>query len=141
LVTLRGGGNVLSTPAEIDKDRSKVTVTPVDAAQTVASLPSVDGSIVNNNFALNGGLDPSKALFGDNPNDPTAEPYINIIAARAADKDNPTYAKVVSVFKDPRVTDAVRADAKNTSVLVNRPQPELAGILTKLSDTIRSTRS
>jgi D-methionine transport system substrate-binding protein len=141
LVTLKGGGNVLSTPAEIDKDHSKVTVTPVDAAQTVASLPSVDGSIVNNNFALNGGLDPSKALFADNPADPAAEPYINAIVARAADKDNPVYAKVARIYKDPQVAEKVRAEAKNTSVLVDRTPADLDAILARLSGTIRSTRS
>ncbi|ONI75023.1 methionine ABC transporter substrate-binding protein [Actinosynnema sp. ALI-1.44] len=141
LITLKGGGNVLSTPAEIDKAASKVNVTPVDAAQTVASLPSVDGSVVNNNFALNGGLDPSKALFSDDPADPSAEPYINAIVARAADKDNPVYAKVVQVFKDPRVTDKVKAESKNTAVLVNRPAADLAAITARLSQTIRAGRS
>jgi D-methionine transport system substrate-binding protein len=141
LVTLKGGGNALSTLAEIDKDKSKVTVTPVDAAQTVAALPSVDGSIVNNNFALNGGLDPSKALFGDDPKDPQAEPYINIIVSRAADKDNPVYAKIAAIYKDERVSGVARAESKNTSVIVDRPQADLAAILARLSTTIRATRS
>jgi D-methionine transport system substrate-binding protein len=141
LITLKGGGNVLSTPAEIDRERSKVTVTPVDAAQTVASLASVDGAVVNNNFALNGGLDPSKALFADNPADPAAEPYINAIVARAADKDNPVYAKIARIYKDPRVAEKVRAEAKNTSVLVDRSPADLTAILDRLAGTIRSTRS
>ncbi|MFC0107334.1 MetQ/NlpA family ABC transporter substrate-binding protein [Kibdelosporangium aridum] len=141
LIVLKGGGNVLSTPAEIDKDRSKVTVTPVDAAQTVASLPSVDGSIVNNNFALNGGLDPSTALFADNPADPSAEPYINAIVARAADKDNAVYAKVAQIYKDPRVADKVKAESKNTAVLVDRPAADLTAITARLAGTIRASRS
>jgi D-methionine transport system substrate-binding protein len=140
LITLKGGGTVLSTPAEIDKDKSKVTVTPVDAAQTVAALPSVDGAIVNNNFALNGGLDPTKALFADNPADPAAEPYINAIVARAADKDNPVYATIARIYKDPRVAEKVRAEAKNTSVLVDRTPDQLSAILGRLAETIRSTR-
>ncbi|ALG11813.1 MetQ/NlpA family ABC transporter substrate-binding protein [Kibdelosporangium phytohabitans] len=141
LITLKGGGNVLSTPAEIDKAASKVTVTPVDAAQTVASLPSVDGSVVNNNFALNGGLDPSKALFGDDPADPSAEPYINAIVARAADKDNPVYAKVAEIYKDSRVADKVKAESKGTAVLVNRPAADLTAIAGRLAGTIRAGRS
>nr|WP_042197318.1 MetQ/NlpA family ABC transporter substrate-binding protein [Kibdelosporangium sp. MJ126-NF4]CEL22882.1 Methionine ABC transporter substrate-binding protein [Kibdelosporangium sp. MJ126-NF4]CTQ90022.1 Methionine ABC transporter substrate-binding protein [Kibdelosporangium sp. MJ126-NF4] len=140
LIVLKGGGNVLSTPAEVDKAASKVTVTPVDAAQTVASLPSVDGSVVNNNFALNGGLDPSKALFSDNPADPSAEPYINAIVARAADKDNPVYAKVAQIYKDARVADKVKAESKNTAVLVDRPSTELTTIAGRLAETIRAAR-
>ncbi|OLR92921.1 MetQ/NlpA family ABC transporter substrate-binding protein [Actinokineospora bangkokensis] len=140
LVALKGGGTVLSTPAEIDAAASKVTVTPVDAAQTVNALSSVDGAIVNNNFALNGGLDPSKALFGDDPKDPTAEPYINAIVARSADKDNPTYAKVVQIYKDQRVAEKVQAESKGTSVLVDRPAGELRDILARLTETIRAAR-
>ncbi|PWW66867.1 MetQ/NlpA family ABC transporter substrate-binding protein [Actinokineospora spheciospongiae] len=140
LVVLKGGGTVLSTPAEIDTAASRVTATPVDAAQTVNALASVDGAVVNNNFALNGGLDPSKALFGDDPKDPTAEPYINAIVARDADKDDPTYAEVARIYKDKRVAEQVQAESKGTSVLVDRPVADLRAILARLSETIRAKK-
>ncbi|ASR36355.1 methionine ABC transporter substrate-binding protein [Prauserella marina] len=136
LLKLRDGGNVLSTPAEIDTSASKVTVTAVDAAQTVAALPSVDASIVNNNYATDGGLDPSKALFSDDPASAAAEPYINVIVARAQDKDNPTYAKVAELYRHPRVTEKVQAESGGTSVLVDRPAAELEQILSSLGDTV-----
>ena len=133
-----GDSEWVSTPAEIDAAESKVTVTPVDAAQTVASLASVDAAIVNNNFALNGGLDPSTALFGDDPASPTSEPYINAIVARADTKDDPVLRRVAELYRDPRVTSLVEAESKGTSVPVERPADELAGILGNLSDTIRA---
>lgn len=139
LITLTGGGTVLSTPAEIDTAASKVTVTPIDAAQTVASLPSVDASIVNNNFALAGGLDPEAAIYGDDPARPAAEPYINAIVAREQDKDDPTFQKVIEAYRDERVAKLVAAESKGTSVPVDRPVRDLLGILAGLSDTIRST--
>lgn len=132
LLTLKGGGNSLSTPADIDAAASKVKVTPVDAAQTVAALPSVDGSIVNNNFALDAKLDPKSALFSDDPNKPEAEPYINVFVARAQDKDNPTYAKIVQLYHDPSVESAVKAQSKNTAVIVERPAADLQRILAGL---------
>ncbi|SFJ42934.1 D-methionine transport system substrate-binding protein [Amycolatopsis sacchari] len=140
LVKLRGGGTVLSTPAEIDQAASKVTVTPVDASQTVAALPSVDAAVVNNNFALDAGLDPSKALFNDDPKSPSAEPYINAFVARAADKDNPTYLKLAQLYRDPRVTGEVEAESKNTAVLVDRPRADLEAILARLEQTVRSAK-
>ncbi|RBM21750.1 methionine ABC transporter substrate-binding protein [Prauserella sp. PE36] len=138
LVRLRDGGTVLSTPAEIDAAASKVTVTPVDAAQTVAALPSVDASIVNNNYALDGGLDPTTALFADDPSSPAAEPYLNLIVARAEDKDDPAYRRVAELYRDPRVTELVRAESHGTSVLVDRPPAELERILAELTATVRS---
>jgi D-methionine transport system substrate-binding protein len=140
LLKLKDGGNVLSTPAEIDTAASKVTVTPVDAAQTVASLPSVDAAIVNNNFALDAGLDPAKALFGDDPASPAAAPYTNAVVSRAEDKNNPTYLEIAKLYQDKRVSDQVRADSKGTSVQVNRPQPELEGILADLTQTVKAAK-
>ncbi|GLY68179.1 MetQ/NlpA family ABC transporter substrate-binding protein [Amycolatopsis taiwanensis] len=140
LVSLRGGGSVLSTPADIDQAASKITVTSVDASQTVAALPSVDAAIVNNNFALDAGLDPSTALFNDDPKSPSAEPYINAFVARAQDKNNPTYLKLAQIYHDPRVTSQVEAESKNTAVLVDRPQAELEGILARLEPTVRSAK-
>lgn len=140
LIALKGGGTVLSTPADIDTAASKVRVVPVDAAQTVASLPSVDGAIVNNNFALDADLDPSRALFGDDPNSPDAAPYINVFVARAEDKDNPVYRKVVEIYRDKRITDQVVADSKGTSVSVDRPQAELERILAELTATVRGAK-
>lgn len=136
LIKLKGGGNALSTPADIDKAASKVTVTPVDAAQTVASLPSVDGAIVNNNFALDANLDPKSALFQDDPKSKTAEPYINVFVARAADKDNATYAKVVKLWHSPEVVAAEQKQTKNTAVIVDRPASELQQILARLEKDI-----
>ncbi|WP_265445694.1 MetQ/NlpA family ABC transporter substrate-binding protein [Flexivirga meconopsidis] len=139
LVKLKNGGNVLSTPADIDKSASKVSVTPVDAAQTVTSLSSVDGAVVNNNFALDGKLDPSKALFSDDPKSAQSEPYINVIVARAQDKDNPTYAEVVKLYQDPRVRKQVIAESKGTSVSVVKPAADLQKILAGLQKTVEAS--
>ena len=140
LISLKDGGNVLSTPAEIDQAASKVSVTPVDAAQTVAVLDSVDASIVNNGFAMDAGLDPSTALFSDDPRSDASEPYINIVVARAEDKDSPTYRRVVELFHHPDVLDAVRAESRDTSVPVQRSKQELEDILDRLSDTVRAAQ-
>lgn len=140
LVSLKGGGTVLSTPADVDTAASKVTVVPVDAQQTVTSLSSVDAAVVNNNFALDAELDPSKALYNDDPTKPAAEPYINAFVARQADKANPTYLKIVELYHDPAVTDAVVKASQGTAVIVDRPQPDLENILTGLQDTVRSSR-
>jgi D-methionine transport system substrate-binding protein len=140
LVGLREGGNALSTPADIDQASSKIRVTPIDAAQTVTALPSVDASVVNNNFALDGGLDPTSALYKDDPKSPSAQPYINVFVSRAHDKDNPTFQKLVRLYHDPRVSGQVEAQSKNTSVLVDRPGPDLEGILARLEQTVRAAK-
>lgn len=138
LLKLKGGGSVLSTPADIDTAASKVTVTPVDAAQTVAALPGVDGAIVNNNFASVAKLDPKSALFSDDPAKPAAEPYINAFVARAADKDNPTYRTVAELYYSPEVQQAVTTESKGTAVLVKRPAADLQKIEADLEKQVQS---
>lgn len=136
LLKLKGGGSIVSTPADIDKAASKVKVTPVDASQTVTSLSSVDGAVVNNDFALDGHLNPKKALYADNPKSATALPYTNVIVSRAADKNNPTYAEIVKLYHDPRVEKLVVAESKNTSVPVEKPASELQKLLAGYEQTV-----
>lgn len=141
LVTLKDGGSVLSTPADVEKAASKVSVVPVDAAQTVTSLPSVDAAVINNNFALDAKLDPSKALYNDDPKKPQAQPYINAFVARAADKDNPTYLEIARLYHAPTVVKAEEKSSKGTAVVVDKPRADLVKILDGLETTLRKSNS
>ncbi|AGW41789.1 ABC-type transport systems, periplasmic component [Leifsonia xyli subsp. cynodontis DSM 46306] len=140
LLTLKGGGSTLATPADIAAAASTVTVTPVDAAQTAPALDSAAAAIVNNNFALTAGLDPKKVLFQDDPASETAEPYINAFVVRAADKDNKTYLKVAELYHTKAVQDAVLAESKNTAVIVQKPQSQLIAILDRLKKSIEAAK-
>ncbi|WP_085368071.1 MetQ/NlpA family ABC transporter substrate-binding protein [Leifsonia sp. NCR5] len=140
LLKLKDGGSTLATPADIVASDSKVSVIPVDAAQTAPALDSADGAIVNNNFALTAGIDPTTALFQDDPKSDAAEPYINAFVAREADKNNKTYLKIAELYHTTAVTDAVLAESKNTAVIVDRPQSDLLSILDKLETTIKAAK-
>jgi D-methionine transport system substrate-binding protein len=140
LLALKDGGSTLATPADIDASASKVSVIPVDAAQTAPALKSAAGAIINNNFALTAGIDPTTAIFQDDPKSPAAEPYINAFVARDADKDNATYLKVAELYHTKAVQDAVLAESKNTAVLVERPQADLEKILDGLKKTVKAAK-
>lgn len=138
LLSLKNGGSPLSTPADIVASRSKVGVTAVDASQTVTALPSVDASVVNNGFAVDAKLDPKSALFSDDPNSGKTQPYINILAVRAKDKNNPTYKKVAKIWHDPQVEKAVLADSADTAVIVKgKSQADLQKILESTETQIK----
>ncbi|MBE7370733.1 MetQ/NlpA family ABC transporter substrate-binding protein [Dermacoccus barathri] len=140
LLTLKGGGNSLSTPADIDAGKSKVKVAPVEAAQTAAALPSVEGAVVNNNFAADANLDPSKALFKDDPKAKSSEPYINVIAARKKDADNPAYAKFVQAYHEKSVQDLIAKRTKGTQFEVKRSVTDVRGILARLESQIKAAK-
>ncbi|WP_085995402.1 MetQ/NlpA family ABC transporter substrate-binding protein [Nocardia testacea] len=125
------------SPADIDRGASKVKVTPVDAAQTALSLASVDGSVINNTYLERSGVDPLSALFEDDPSSPGAEPYINTFVTRAEDKADPTYQRLVEIWHDPEVQQALAESSKGTSVEVRRSGTELEPILQRVEQTIR----
>jgi len=140
LISLKEGGTALSTPADIDKAASRVTVVPVDANQTTAQLKTLDGAVINNNYASDAGIDPTTAIYSDLEDPAAAEPYINVFAARAKDADNPVYAQLVEIYHDATVTDAVLADSKGTGVVANQTPAELQTILTGLQDDITAAK-
>lgn len=138
LVDLKDGGTAFSTPADV-LPGSKVTVVPVDANQTAVQLKSLDGAVVNNNFAADAGIDPTTAVYSDLKDLKAAEPYINVWVARAKDKDNPTFAKLVQIYHSPEVTKELLAESKGTAVSVDETPAELQTILTRLQDQITAS--
>jgi len=140
LITLTGGGNALSTPADVDKGASRVTVVPVDANQTAVQLKSLDAAVINNNFASDAGIDPTTAIYSDLEDTSAAEPYINVFATRAKDAKNPVYLQLVKIYHDATVTDAVLAESKGTAVIQDQTPAELQTILTGLQDDVTAAK-
>ena len=125
------------THNDIDTGKSKGKVTPVDAAQTVVSLDSVDAAVINNTFLADAGLNPSDALAQDDPNNPDARRYVNLFVAQKDKVDDETYKKIVEIFHTQPVQDAVKEDSKNTAVEVNLSQDELKQALQKEESALR----
>lgn len=118
--------------AEIDEEKSKVTITPVDAAQTTAAWGEGKPAIINNSFLDRAGIDPDTAVAKDDPEAPEAEPYINVFVTNADKKDDERIAELVKIWHSPEVQAAVDEDSKGTSVAVDRPKEELQEILDDL---------
>ncbi|ROP60826.1 MetQ/NlpA family ABC transporter substrate-binding protein [Curtobacterium sp. ZW137] len=131
LVTLKDGGNAFSTVSDITSH--KVDVQTLDASQTANALQqgSVEGAIVNVNYATSAGLDTKDAIFQDDPKSASAAPYVNVFAVRDADKTNKTYLELAKLFQDDAVQkvfakdypDAVPSDESAATL-----QKELAAV-------------
>ncbi|AWB88010.1 methionine ABC transporter substrate-binding protein [Mycetocola zhujimingii] len=137
LITLSDGGSIYSTLSDIDEDKSRVTVTELDPTLTATSLPDVAAAIINNDFIVDSGLEATDAIAQDDPSDPNALPYVNIFAARAEDKDNETYQKLVEIYQDTKaVTDGVVENSGGTAVMVKTPVDELVESLESVQKQI-----
>ena len=115
-----------------------MTVVPVDANQTAVQLRSLDGAVINNNFAADANLDPTSAIYSDLQDLKAAEPYINVWVVRSEDVDDATLNKLVEIYHDPSVIGALLEENKGTAVAVDKTPQELQDILTGLEDLIRS---
>lgn len=132
LVELKGEAQLDPTPSDIDTDASKVSVTPVDAAQSSAVYGEGKPAIINNSFLERAGIDPNTSIYADDPSNPEAEPYINVFVTKAANKDDERIAKLVEIWHSDEVQAANDRDSKGTSVSVDRPASELQEILDRL---------
>jgi D-methionine transport system substrate-binding protein len=137
LISLVDGGNAFSTPAEVDEAASKVKVVPVDANQTAVQLQSLDGAIINNNFATDAGIDPTTAIYSDLEDTDTARPYLNLWVARAEDADNPVFQQLIDIYHSPEVTDQLVEENGGTAVVEDVPAEELQSDLADLEDLVR----
>ena len=119
LITFTGEPKV-PTPDDVDTAASTVVVRSVEASQTAGLIgdPDIAGVVVNNNFASDAGFDLDGYVYADDPSSAGAQPYINVIAARPADVDNPVYQRIVELYHDPSVTESVIESSGGTAVIV-----------------------
>ncbi|MFI2365527.1 MetQ/NlpA family ABC transporter substrate-binding protein [Promicromonospora sp. NPDC019610] len=134
LLALRDGGSAFSTPADVLEDESKVTVTPVDAAQTALALQDVDASIINNDFVGDADLTAEDAIYSDDPDSSAAEPYINVWVARGADADNEVFQQLVEIYHSPEVEEGVIEASGGTGVIKDNSAAELQEILAGIQE-------
>jgi D-methionine transport system substrate-binding protein len=126
LIVLKDGGSIFSTLDDIDTGKSKVTVTALEASLTATSLPDVAAAVINNDFVEKAGLKFEDAIAKDDPTDPNALPYVNVFAARAKDKDNATYKKLVEIYQNTKkVQDGVLKVSGGSAELLKTPVADL----------------
>lgn len=75
----------LITAKDITKNPKNIEIVEVDAAQVPSTLDDVDLAVINTNYALNVGLNPTKDAIVIESSE---SPYVNIVAIRTEDKDS-----------------------------------------------------
>ncbi|MFP3154399.1 MetQ/NlpA family ABC transporter substrate-binding protein [Lachnospiraceae bacterium ZAX-1] len=89
--------------ANISENTLEITFEPVEASQIPTLLPDFDAGIINGNYAVDFNLDPKNdSIFYDDVSIYPDNRYVNHITARAADKDNETYKKVVAAYQSEK---------------------------------------
>ncbi len=93
----------LPTLKDITENSLGLDIIEVDASTTPRTLDDVKVAAINSGFAVDAGFLPTEDSIFLEPINENSKPYINIIAARTADKDNPLYKKVVEAYQTKEV--------------------------------------
>jgi D-methionine transport system substrate-binding protein len=100
VIKLRDPTSVTAGIVDISDNPKKLKFVEIDAAQLPRSLPDVDAASINNNYAVQAGLDPVRDTL---LKEPLESPWVNIIAVREEDKDKPWVKQFVDAYHSNEV--------------------------------------
>ena len=93
---------------DITANPLKLEFVEVEAANTASLLPDVAAAFVNGAHAVDNGLNIDEAIYVEQVQPGSDNPYINIIACRTADLDNEVYQKVLAAYQSEETAQAIR---------------------------------
>jgi len=102
-----------ATPLDVVDNPKKVKLVELDAAQLPRSLADVDAAVINTNFALAAGLQPTKDAIAL---EDVHSPYANLIAVRTQDKDKPWVKKLVAAYQSEDVRQFIKSEFKGSMI-------------------------
>lgn len=97
LITLKAEAGSNPTVADIDTYNVQIEIKEMGAADISSVLPDVTAAVVNGNYALDYGIDPSTAIFEEKDYDDDS--YFCLMAVRSSDADDAVYKRIVELFQ------------------------------------------
>jgi len=113
LIKLKPTSSDVATVHDIDKNPKELQFKEMDAAQLPRTLPDVDLAVINTNYALLGGLNPTKdALIKET----ASSPYANIVVVRTLEKDAPKFKQLLEALHSEAVVKKAEELFKNQAI-------------------------
>jgi len=100
LVTLKDPTGLTNTPFDITSNPKNIQITELEAAQIPRSIQDLDAAVINANYALPAGLNPTKdGLFVEKAD----SPYANLLSVNPGDENKPAIQKLAKALQSPEV--------------------------------------
>jgi D-methionine transport system substrate-binding protein len=100
LLKLRPDAGVDASVLDVAENPRGLKFSELESAQLPRALPDVDAAVINTNFALEAGLNPTRdALTIEGAN----SPYVNVLAVRAAQAKDPRVQALARALAGPEV--------------------------------------
>tara|TARA_B100000212_G_scaffold335575_1_gene307712 strand:+ start:65 stop:847 length:783 start_codon:yes stop_codon:yes gene_type:complete len=104
LITLKDESKITATPRDIAENPKDLDFKELEAATLPRILNQVDIALINTNYALEAGLNPTEDALVIEGSD---SPYVNILVARPDNKDSEAMQKLAEALKSDAVRDFI----------------------------------
>jgi D-methionine transport system substrate-binding protein len=113
LITLKEGSKITATPRDIADNPKNLDFKELEAATLPRIIDQVDVALINTNYALEAGLNPTEDALIIEGSD---SPYVNILVARPDNKDSEAMQKLAKALKSDEVRDFIKEKYKGAVV-------------------------
>lgn len=103
-ITLKEGAGITATPLDIASNPKNITFNEVEAAQLPNVLKDVDYAVINSNYALDGGLNPTRDALGM---EGSGSYYANILAVKEGRESDPLVLALVAALESQQVAEFI----------------------------------
>ncbi len=103
-ITLKEGAGITATPLDIASNPKNISFNEVEAAQLPNVLKDVDYAVINSNYALDGGLNPTRDALGM---EGSGSYYANILAVKEGRENDPLILALVAALESQQVADFI----------------------------------
>ena len=111
LIELADPTDLNATEADVTSNPKNFKFTALDAANIARTYTDVDGGIINANFAIDAGLNPTNdsiLIEGDQ------SPYANVVVVKAGEANNETYLKVIEILNSDAAREFIETEYEGT---------------------------
>ncbi len=106
IITLKEGADITATIRDIETKPQHLEFKEIEAAQLPATLNDLDYAIINSNYAIDAGMDPTtQSLITEG----SASAYSNILAVKVGSETSPKILALKAALESQQVADYIAA--------------------------------
>ena len=114
-IKLKEGAGIEATPLDIEENPYNIEFKEVEAAQLPNVLQDVDYAVINSNYAIEAGLNPTKDALGI---EGSASAYGNILAVKEGNEDTDIIKALKAALESRQVADFIASEYDGAVVSV-----------------------
>lgn len=109
LIKLKDGAGLTATKNDIAENPKNIEIIEAEAAALPRTLDDVDLAVINGNYAIGAGLDPSTAIASEETDSEAAEKYVNVVAVRSGEESSEKIQALVKALQSDTVKQYIDA--------------------------------